>query len=138
MGSKASSRTKRLTANLRKLLVSQLRLHRHLFSSRHTATWGIFQPTHATGLNNLELISNCRTVTTTVCMTPGIDRSIFKNCSKRTTCGLNLLHTPEPILNCRTVPAIDCMTPGHDGSIFQNRSECLTCGLNLDVWLESA
>ena len=98
------------------------------------------------GLNLLdtpELIWNCGTFTGTACITPGHDRSIFQNRSKRpvsvqqiqsTYCvsGLNLLHTSELMLYWRTVTATGCKTPGNDGSTFQNRSKGpATCGLNL-------
>ena len=92
-----------------------------------TNTW----QTHATGLNTPELISNGRTVTAIVCITPGNDGSIFQNRSKGTLSGLNLLHAPELISNGRTVTAIVCITPGNDRSIFQNRSKGTLSGLNL-------
>ena len=61
--------------------------------------------THTTGLNTAKLISNCRTVTTSVFITPCNDGSIFQNRRKGPRCGLNLQHTFELIFNCRTVTA---------------------------------
>ena len=87
-------------------------------------------------LHTPELITNCRTVTPRVFITPSNDGSIFWNRSKGLMCGLNLLHTLELISNSRTVTAIACMTPGNDGSIFQNRSKGPFGGLNLLHTLE--
>ena len=69
------------------------------------------------GLNLLhtpELISNCRTITSTDWNTPCNDGSIFQNRSKGMICGLNLLHTPELISNCRTITSTDWNTPCND------------------------
>ena len=83
------------------------------------------------GLNKLEFMLDCRTITTISCMTPSNVGPIFKNGSKGLTCGLNPPHTLELISDCRAVAAFVCRAPGNDGPLFQNRSKCITCGLNL-------
>ena len=66
------------------LSLFQLSPQRHLFSyrnSRHTPA-----NTHTTGLYTVQLISNCRTVATKPCKTPGDDGSISQNGSKCMIC----------------------------------------------------
>ena len=79
-------------------------------------------------LHTLELISNCRTVTTMACITPGHDGSVFQDRSKGHFCGLNVLHTLELMSNCRTVTAKVCVVmvaaPGNDFAAISMTPQC--------------
>ena len=97
-------------------------------------------------LHTLELILNCRTVTTIVLPTPGNDASIFQKRGKGPGCAADSIHLQKWIESAAH-PGADLELPnchhhrvahpGNDASIFQKRGKGpITSGLHLLHTLE--